>query len=70
MIAEHFRLSTQAGEAISVLFAAEPTIYGRFGYGAAAFDVRCTFGRGAALRPSPPQPPPASKNTRHQRTNH
>lgn len=57
MIAEHFRLSTHAGEAISVLFAAEPTIYGRFGYGAAAFDVRCTFGRGAALRPLAPTTP-------------
>ncbi|HWJ84017.1 MAG TPA: sterol carrier protein domain-containing protein, partial [Cellulomonas sp.] len=38
------------GEPVSALFAAEPAIYGRFGYGSAADDVRIKVPRGAALR--------------------
>src|SRR5690606_10664529 len=41
----------ERGEAISALFAAEAAIYGRFGYGLAAPDVRLTTPRGAKLRP-------------------
>ena len=51
MINQHFADCVARNEAVSVLFAAEPTIYGRFGYGESAFDLRATFGRGAALRP-------------------
>lgn len=51
MIATHFARSLERGEPVSALFAAEPAIYGRFGYGSAADDVRMTLPRGAALRP-------------------
>lgn len=51
MIAEHFARSLAAGEAVSALTAAEYAIYGRFGYGKAADDLRLTIPRGAALRP-------------------
>jgi predicted acetyltransferase len=50
MITEHFARSLARGEAVSALFAAEPGIYGRFGYGLAARDLRLTVPRGAALR--------------------
>lgn len=50
MITEHFARSLARGEAVSALFAAEPGIYGRFGYGLAAQDLRLTVPRGAALR--------------------
>jgi len=50
MIEEHFSRSLARGEAVSALFAAEPAIYGRFGYGLAAHDVRLRIPRGAALR--------------------
>lgn len=50
MISEHFARSLARGEAVSALFAAEASIYGRFGYGLAAQDVRLTIPRGAALR--------------------
>ncbi|QTE30454.1 GNAT family N-acetyltransferase [Pengzhenrongella sicca] len=53
MIASHFDRSLARGEAVSALFAAEPAIYGRFGYGSAADDLHVTLGRGAALRPVP-----------------
>ncbi|HEY3437197.1 MAG TPA: GNAT family N-acetyltransferase [Actinotalea sp.] len=50
MIDDHFSRSLARGEAVSALFAAEPAIYGRFGYGLAAFDLRLTVPRGAELR--------------------
>lgn len=50
MIDDHFGRSLARGEAVSALFAAEPGIYGRFGYGLAARDLRLTVPRGAALR--------------------
>lgn len=53
MIEKHFAECAQRGEAVSTLFAAEPTIYGRFGYGLASHDARVTIPRGAALKPVP-----------------
>lgn len=53
MIRTHLDRSTGRGEAVSALFAAEPGIYGRFGYGSAADNVRLTVPRGAALRDVP-----------------
>ncbi len=53
MIDEHFRRSLRRREPVSALFAAEAPIYGRFGYGKAADDLRVTVPRGAALRPVP-----------------
>jgi predicted acetyltransferase len=53
MIADHFTRSLQRGEAVSVLFAAEPGIYGRFGYGLAATSLHMQVPRGAALRDVP-----------------
>lgn len=50
MISEHFARSLARGEAVSALFAAEPAIYGRFGYGLAATDLHLKIPRGAALR--------------------
>ena len=50
MIDTHFERSLGRGEPVSALFAAEPAIYGRFGYGSAADDVRLVIARGAALR--------------------
>lgn len=50
MIDDHFSRSLARGEAVSALFAAEPAIYGRFGYGLAARDLRLRIPRGAALR--------------------
>lgn len=53
MIDDHFTRSLDRGEAVSALFAAEPAIYGRFGYGLAASDLRMKIPRGAALRDVP-----------------
>ncbi|MEN1976523.1 GNAT family N-acetyltransferase [Cellulomonas sp. P4] len=53
MIAAHHERSAGRGEVVSALFAAEPGIYGRFGYGSACDDVRLTLPRGAALRDVP-----------------
>jgi predicted acetyltransferase len=53
MIDEHFRRSLRRREPVSALFAAEAPIYGRFGYGKAADDLRVTVPRGAALRDVP-----------------
>lgn len=53
MIAAHFERSLERGEPISALFAAEPGIYGRFGYGCAADHLSLTVPRGARLRPVP-----------------
>ena len=53
MIEAHFAASAARGEAVSALFAAEPAIYGRFGYGLAAMNLNLTIPRGAALRDVP-----------------
>ena len=53
MIGTHVERSLERGEPVSALFAAEAPIYGRFGYGSAADDMRMTLPRGAALRPVP-----------------
>lgn len=53
MMDRHFAQAHDAGEAVAALFAAEPGIYGRFGYGLAARDLRLTVPRGAALRDVP-----------------
>ncbi|TGJ94443.1 GNAT family N-acetyltransferase, partial [Actinotalea fermentans ATCC 43279 = JCM 9966 = DSM 3133] len=53
MIDVHFEQARAAGEPVSALFAAEAAIYGRFGYGQAAQDLRLTIPRGAALRDVP-----------------
>lgn len=53
MIAEHFSRGLARGEAVSALFAAEPAIYGRFGYGLAARELRLSIPRGATLREVP-----------------
>jgi predicted acetyltransferase len=50
MIDTHFERALGRGEPVSALFAAEPAIYGRFGYGSAADDVRLVIPRAAALR--------------------
>jgi len=50
MIADHFAHCQERGEPVSALYAAESAIYGRFGYGSAADDLRVTIQRGAALR--------------------
>src|SRR6478672_1855454 len=50
MIESHFTRSLARGEPVSALFAAEHAIYGRYGYGSAADDVRVKIARGAALR--------------------
>ncbi len=51
MVDAHFERSLGRGEPVSALFAAEAAIYGRFGYGCAADDLRLTVRRGARLRP-------------------
>lgn len=49
MMVEHLHSAHDDGEAIAGLQAAEPGIYGRFGYGAASLDVTLTLGRGTQL---------------------
>jgi predicted acetyltransferase len=53
MMADHFARSRARGEAVSTLFAAEPAIYQRFGYGLAARDLRMKLGRKPELREVP-----------------
>lgn len=53
MIDRHLARCRERGEAVSALFAAEAPIYGRFGYGKAADDLRVAVPRGAALRDVP-----------------
>lgn len=54
LLHDHLRRVAAAGtEPVSVLFAAEPAIYGRFGYGLATRSITMSVGRGAALRPVP-----------------
>lgn len=50
MIDAHFQHCRERGEAISILTASEPAIYGRFGYGLATRGVHVTIPRRAALR--------------------
>lgn len=51
MVHAHLEHCRVLGEPVSILFAAEPAIYGRFGYGLAARQVTLTVPRGAALKP-------------------
>lgn len=53
IIAEHFAHCRDRGEPVSLLFAAEAAIYGRFGYGLASRQVNLTLPRRAALREVP-----------------
>ncbi|HET9657772.1 MAG TPA: GNAT family N-acetyltransferase [Kineosporiaceae bacterium] len=53
MIAHHLRTVQERGEAVSVLYAAEAGIYGRFGYGLASRCQRFTLPRRAQLRDVP-----------------
>ncbi|WP_278236969.1 GNAT family N-acetyltransferase [Isoptericola sp. AK164] len=53
MLDLHLARCRERGEPLSALYAAEYAIYGRFGYGRAADDVRVTLPRGAALRDVP-----------------
>jgi len=53
MIDLHMARCRERGEPLSALFAAETAIYGRFGYGRAANDLRLIVPRGAALRDVP-----------------
>lgn len=53
MIDRHLADCVERGEAVSALFAAEAAIYGRFGYGSAADDVKVTVPRAAPLREVP-----------------
>jgi predicted acetyltransferase len=51
MIDTHFEDCRDRGEPVSLLFAAEPAIYGRFGYGMCAKQLNLTLSRRAELRP-------------------
>lgn len=51
MIADHFERSLARGEYVSTLFAAEPDIYQRFGYGLAAPAYSLKLTRGVKMRP-------------------
>lgn len=53
MIGEHIAHCRERAEPVSLLFAAEAGIYGRFGYGLASRQVNLTLPRRAALREVP-----------------
>ena len=53
MMAHHLDDVRRRGEPVSLLTAAEPAIYGRFGYGIATEEVVLGLARGAALRDVP-----------------
>ena len=53
MIDDHFTRSRERGESVSTLFAAETTIYQRFGYGLACPVYHLTLPRGADFRELP-----------------
>jgi predicted acetyltransferase len=53
MMAHHLDDVRRRGEPVSLLTAAEPAIYGRFGYGVATEEVVPQLARGAALRDVP-----------------
>lgn len=50
MIADHFERSLARGEVVSTLFASEPAIYQRFGYGLACPALALGLGRGPTFR--------------------
>jgi predicted acetyltransferase len=53
MVTDHFERSIARGEYVSTLFASEPAIYQRFGYGLACPAVALTLARGVSLRHVP-----------------
>ena len=53
MLTAHLARTVERGEALSVLYAAETGIYGRYGYGVATQTATLTVGRGAHLRDVP-----------------
>jgi predicted acetyltransferase len=53
LIDAHFQDTRERGEPLSMLFASDMAIYGRFGYAVANRGVSLTIPRGAALRPAP-----------------
>lgn len=53
MLRTHLQRTAEREEPLSALWAAEPEIYGRFGYGAAATHVTATLERRVALREVP-----------------
>jgi predicted acetyltransferase len=53
MMRHHLDEAAARGEPVSLLYAAEPAIYGRFGYGLASRVQRLTLQRRAVLRPVP-----------------
>lgn len=52
MMEHHLARTVARDEAVSILWASEESIYGRFGYGRAADALRATVARGAVLRPA------------------
>ncbi len=55
MIGRYFEDIRARGEPLSILWASEATIYGRFGYAIAAWQNRQVLQRGAAFRGPPPE---------------
>lgn len=53
MVRDHVDRSLARGEVLSALFAAEPAIYQRYGYGSAAWSVQLAVPRGARLHDVP-----------------
>ncbi|WNM26456.1 GNAT family N-acetyltransferase [Demequina capsici] len=53
MMRDHFARARARGQAVSVLYAAETAIYGRFGYGAATPHRKIDLGRAPRLREVP-----------------
>lgn len=53
MVLTHLHRTRARREPLSALFAAEPEIYGRFGYGCAAMSTRLALPRGTRLRDVP-----------------
>lgn len=53
MMRHHLETVRERGEPVSALFAAEPAIYGRFGYGLATRGMQLTLGRRVAMADVP-----------------
>lgn len=53
MIADHFERSLARGEVVSTLYASEPAIYQRFGYGLACPTLSLSLGRSPGFRDVP-----------------
>jgi len=53
MMRHHLTSVHEGGEAVSALWAAEPAIYGRFGYGLATLGMRLRLARGVGLHDVP-----------------